>query len=286
MGTQQVKSIKIKLNNNTASGMYILLGKSEIKYSKDNETKPPNRAYKIEIAVEVVHKNKRCRGKATYPIAKGTSISKAVSSLLGKKEDMKNILRSKGTLKIEKQILKDVNTKSRNFKTLYNSFITKKQINMSDNTILTYNGCYRNYLSRFDNMIIDQIKEDDIQNLINDMLNKGKSAATIDGIKKIIKPMFSIYGVNFNCSMVEFPTIKNIRAYDGDDAEAKLIATALLGYTEARIRGVFAFLLSGRRIGETLLMEHKHINYKTNTFILPAKNTKTSVSLIFSYIRL
>jgi len=43
MGTLKVKPVKIKLNNNTSSGMYILLDKDkdEVKYSKDNETRPP-----------------------------------------------------------------------------------------------------------------------------------------------------------------------------------------------------------------------------------------------------
>ncbi len=39
MGTLAIKPIKIKLNNGTASGMYILLASEEEKYTKTNETR-------------------------------------------------------------------------------------------------------------------------------------------------------------------------------------------------------------------------------------------------------
>jgi hypothetical protein len=66
MDTLAVKPIKIKLNNGTASGMYILLTSEEERYTKTNETKAPNRDYKIQVAIEVTHMNKRCRGKKTF----------------------------------------------------------------------------------------------------------------------------------------------------------------------------------------------------------------------------
>lgn len=93
-----LKARKIKLNNGSATGMYILLSDDEVKYTKNNETKPPNRIYKIEIAVEVMFNNKRVRGKQTFTIPMGTSITKAVSSLLGKKQVMIDTLNKNGTL--------------------------------------------------------------------------------------------------------------------------------------------------------------------------------------------
>lgn len=40
------------------------------------------------IAVETIVNNKRCRGKRSFNITKGTSITKAVESLLGKKDGL------------------------------------------------------------------------------------------------------------------------------------------------------------------------------------------------------
>jgi len=108
MGDARTKPVKIKLNNGTASGMYILITPDEERYTKNNETRPPNRNYKIQVAVEAMYNNKRCRGKKTFNVPKGTSIVKAVSSLLGKKDEMLNTLKEKGTLRIEKVSINQV----------------------------------------------------------------------------------------------------------------------------------------------------------------------------------
>ncbi|MCX6076357.1 MAG: tyrosine-type recombinase/integrase [Campylobacterales bacterium] len=271
-----LKPVKINLNNGTASGMYILLTKDEIRYTKDNETKPPNRAYKIEVAVEAMHNNKRCRGKSTYSIVMGTSISKAVSSLLGKKEEMKEILRSKGSLKIEKVVFEKIDTKDRKFKSLYNAWINNKKITTAKNTVRAYNGSYNSFIegSKLDNTVVDDFTVDDIQNLINKLINKGMKPKTITLLKIVIKNVLDINDVQLNWKKIVLPKVIAKDKFSGTDNEAKLIAKTLLEYPHSVARGVFAFLLSGRRIGETLLMEHRHINYVEGFFTLPAENTK------------
>ena len=99
-----MKPVKIRLSQGDlrAQGMYILLEENEEKYTKNGITSPPNRTYKIEIAVETVVNNKRCRGKRSFNIPKGTSITKAIESLLGKKDELIKTLKDKGSLKIEK----------------------------------------------------------------------------------------------------------------------------------------------------------------------------------------
>ncbi len=99
--------------------MYILISDDEIKYTKNNETRPPNRAYKIQIAVEAIHNHKRCRGKQSFNIQKGTSIAKAVNSLLGKREDIRTALKEKGTLTETKKIIPKIDTTDRKFKSIY-----------------------------------------------------------------------------------------------------------------------------------------------------------------------
>ena len=102
-----MKPVKIRLSQGDlrAQGMYILLEEDEEKYTKTGITSPPNRIYKIEIAVETVVNNKRCRGKRSFNIPKGTSITKAIESLLGKKDELIKTLRDKGSLKTEKIVI-------------------------------------------------------------------------------------------------------------------------------------------------------------------------------------
>ena len=100
-----MKPFKIRLTDGDlrAQGMYVLLEENEEKYTKTGITSPPNRIYKIEIAVETIYNNKRCRGKRSFNIPKGTSITKAIESLLGKKDELIKTLRDKGSLKTEKR---------------------------------------------------------------------------------------------------------------------------------------------------------------------------------------
>jgi len=276
------KPVKIKLNNGSASGMYILLKASEIRYSKDNETKPPNRIYTIQIAVEAIYNNKRCRGKQSFKIPKGTSISKAVSSLLGKREGIKDTLKTRGTLKKEKYTLNKIDTTDRKLSSVYMAWITGKKINQSNNTIRIYDACYRTHLHKFKNKLIDDITEDDIQNLVNSMINDAKSPATIHIVKVIMKPLLELNDIQLNWKKIIFPKNDKKRTFEGSDNEAKKITKALLEYKHPIARGIFAFLLSGRRIGETLLLEYKNIDFKNSTFTLPKEITKTKTSFTYT----
>ncbi|MEA2071974.1 MAG: tyrosine-type recombinase/integrase, partial [Campylobacterota bacterium] len=288
MGVLEHKPVKIKLNNGTASGMYILVQDDEIRYTKNDETKPPNRTYKIQIAVEAVYNNKRCRGKQSFQIKKGTSIAKAVSSLLGKRENMKETLKSKGTLVTKKKLIPKIDTKDRKFKSVYAAWIARKAIEVSSSTVRMYNGSYRVWIKKLDNKIIDEITEDDVQNLINEMINKGKKPKTISIVKAVLKPLLDTNDVTLNWKKIILPKIEPKQKFSGDDEEAKLIAKTLLEYKHPIARGVFSFLLSGRRINETMLMEHSHINYKKTEqypfgyFTLPKENTKTNTEVTYA----
>ncbi|MFA6137169.1 MAG: tyrosine-type recombinase/integrase [Sulfurimonas sp.] len=276
-----LKPIKIQLSNNSASGMYILVTDDEIRYAKNGDIQPPNRAYKIQIGVEAVYAGKRHTGKRLFNIAKGTSISKAVGSLLGKREEMKETLRTKGTLKIEREILKPVSTKDRKFKSVYQSWINGKAISKRPATVKNYDGCYHGILYKLDNKIIEDIAEDDVQNLINEMINKGKKPKTIAILKVVLTQVLNLNDVHLNWKKIILPKIEKQEKFSGNDDEAKLIAKTLMEYKHPVARGVFTFLLSGRRIGETMLLEHKDINYTTNKFKLLAKNTKTNTEVDF-----
>ncbi|WP_415398294.1 tyrosine-type recombinase/integrase [Sulfurimonas sp. CS5] len=278
MGVLEHKPVKIKLNNSSASGMYILLKEDEARYTTENETRPPNRIYRIQVAVEAVYNNKRCRGKLSFQIQKGTSIAKAVSSLLGNREEMKETLRTKGTLSTEKKIFTKIDTKDRKLSSVYEAWITGKKINQSYNTIRIYESCYNTHLIKLRNRIIDELTEDDIQNLINSMITKSKSPSTINVVKMVMKPLLELNDVHLNWKKIILPKNDKKRTFKGSDEDAKKITKALLEYPHPIMRGVFAFLLSGRRIGETLQLEYKHINFRDGTFTLPKEITKTKTS--------
>ena len=267
--------IKLEAGDKRAQGMYILLKPSEEKYTAKGVTATPNRNYKIEIAIEAIYKNKRCRGKKVFNITKGTSIIRAVESMISKRNEMILILKEKGTLKTENIKLPKVDPKDRSFENVYQAWINVKRIDKRANTIKVYEVCYKNYLSNaFNKMIIDDITENHIQNLINEAIEKKKKPTTIKTIKLVMQPLLEVNDVMLNWKKIVFPKHTSERKFKGSHEEAMKIAKALLTYDHPTIRGIFAFLLTGRRVNEVLQLKHEHVNYKNNTFVIPAENSK------------
>ena len=277
--------IKLEAGDKRAQGMYILLKPSEEKYTAKGVTATPNRNYKIEIAIEAIYKNKRCRGKKVFNITKGTSIIRAVESMISKRNEMILILKEKGTLKTENIKLPKVDPKDRSFENVYQAWINVKKIDKRANTIKVYEVCYKNYLSNaFDKMIIDDITENHIQNLINEAIEKKKKPTTIKTIKLVMQPLLEVNDVMLNWKKIVFLKHTSERKFRGSDEEAMKIAKALLTYEHPILRGIFAFLLTGRRVNEVLQLKHEHVNYKNNTFVIPAENSKNKKEHTFKLL--
>ncbi len=276
--------IKLEVGDKRAQGMYILLKPSEEKYSAKGVTITPTRNYKIEVAVEAIYNNKRCRGKKVFNITKGTSIIRAVENMIAKRNEMINILKEKGTLKTETTKLPKIDPKDRSFKNVYQAWINVKRIDKRANTIRVYEVCYKNYLSKsFDKMLIDDITENHIQNIINESIENKKKPTTIKTIKLVMQPLLEINDVILNWKKIVFPKHTSERKFRGNDEDALKIAKTLLTYEHPIIRGIFAFLLTGRRINEVLQLKHEHINYKNNTFIIPAENSKIEKNIHLNF---
>lgn len=263
--------------------MYILISQDEIKYTNKDETRPPNRIYKIEIAVETMYNNKRCRGKLSFQIAKGTSISKAVSSLLGKKAEMIKTLKEQGTLKSEKIVIKKIDSDDKKLDTLFEYWITNKAINAKPNTTRVYKVNYYTYISKaIGKKDVNAIVENDVQKIINDAINNKKAPNTIKGIKRILKPLLEINDVLLNWTRIILPKDTSTRKYTKSKEDTLNIVKELRKFKHKIAKGVFEFLLTGRRINETLYLTHENINYKDNTFTILAKYAKTKKDFTFN----
>ncbi len=280
-----MKPVKIRLSQGDlrAQGMYILLEEDEEKYTKTGITSPPNRIYKIEIAVETVVNNKRCRGKRSFNIPKGTSITKAIESLLGKKDELIKTLKDKGSLKIEKIVIEKQDTKSRVLNDLFDMWINKKKINKKPNTVRVYSVYYNAHVKEnIGKKIIDDITEHDIQiEVINTMVNSKLGGNTIQGMKRILKPLFEENDRLLNWKKIELPNAPKARKYYRSKEDTLKIVEALNNYYHPIARGVFKFLLTGRRVNEVLYLTHENVNYKDMKFTILAKYAKTNKDFDF-----
>lgn len=286
MGTIKPTKIKLSQGDKRAQGMYLLIDSSEEKYTKDGITRPPNRDYNIQIAVETIYNSKRCRGKRNFLIQKGTSIIKAVESLIPKRNDMIQTLKGKGTLKIEKLKFYNIsNDKDTVLNNLFEKFIMKKKINSKPNTVRVYITNYNTHIKPYiGNYKIENIDEDVIQEKVfYQAMNKNKAANTIAGLKRVLKPLLDQNNKILNWKNIEVPKpVTGKRKYNKSQEETKKIIDALISYYHPIAQGVFEFLLMGRRLNETLYLHHEQVNYETNTFTILAKYSKTKKDLTFN----
>jgi integrase len=278
------KPYKIKLNNGTATGMYLLANEDEIKYDKTGNTKPPrSRSYRIQIEVEAVYNNKRKRGKKSFSIPQGTSMIKAVQSLQGKKNDMISTLKQKGTLKEEKIVIEKISLVDGNFEEAWKSFYSTRLATnkIKKSTYNLYVDTFNVYLKPLHKMKVDTITIEKIQSLINDAINKGRSASTISRIKPTVKPLLEHYDIILNWKKLIEPKVENERKYKRTHEETNKIVDALLNYEHPQIRAIFNFSLVGRRISEVLSLRYENINWVENTYTIPKENVKTKKDLEF-----
>ena len=278
------KPYKIKLSNGTASGMYLLATDEEIKYDKDRNTKSPSgRAYKIQIEVEAIYNNRRKRGKKSFNIPLGTSIVKAVQSLQGKKNEMINLLKSKGTLKTEKVTFSDIKQTNGNFADCWLSYYETQLATdkIKHSTYLIYKNAFNTYLKPLHKMKVNEITIRHVQNIINNELSNKKAPATISRIKPTVKPLLEHYDVILNWKKLIEPKIDNERKYKKSKEETKQIINELLNYKHPEVRAIFHFSLTGRRISEILALRYENINWNTNTYLIPKENVKTRKDIEF-----
>lgn len=291
----QYKLFKIKLSKGDSKGMYLLANKDEIKLDKADNTKAPNRAYKIQIEVEAIYNNKRCRGKKTFSVPKGTSMVKACLSMISNRINMIETIKEKGTLKVDKIILESIDNNDRKFKTCFEKFIQNRKIATrkygkpaSDNTIRNYTAFYKKHLSIFDNREVDSITANDIEKLRNSMIEAKLKPATIKPMKVIMKQILDEYDIIINWNKIVFPTSDNVRKYDRDIEETIKIVDLIYNYLpqgssrKYEINAIFKLLLTGRRISECSELRYEYLDLKHMMIRYPKTVTKTKKEYEFS----
>jgi hypothetical protein len=285
------KPYKIQLSTGDSKGMYLLANEDEIKLDKAGNTKAPNRSYKIQIEVEAIYKNKRCRGKKSFIIQKGTSMVKACLSMISKRINMLETLKEQGTLKAKKVVFENIDNDDKKFKTCFEKFIQNRKIATkkygkpaSDNTIRNYVAFYNKHLKVFDNKNIDTITANDIEKLRNKMIEAKLKPATMKPLKVIMKQILEEYDVFINWNKIVFPTPDNVRKYDRDIDETVKIVDLIYNYLpmgstrKYEINAVFKLLLTGRRISECTELRYEYLDLKHMMIRYPKDITKTTES--------
>lgn len=105
--------------------------------------------------------------------------------------------------------------------------------------------------------------------------------ATVDQIKKVFDPMF-VYAADKKRRYIKespmtdvvTPTYDNARDFDIPEKQEHDLYKALMNYPELKFRGIFMFLLEGRRRGEVLSLTWDRVDLVQKQYYLPKDTHK------------
>ena len=125
-----------------------------------------------------------------------------------------------------------------------------------------------------------------IQYIINAILDNGKAPRTAKTIKDILSPLFE-YGIKNNyceCNPAkdaEIPKFDNQIYFTIESENAKKLYDIIVNYPIPVIRGIFIFLLHGRRKNEVLKLRWENIDFSQKLYSLKGSQNKSKKTLTF-----
>ncbi len=112
--------------------------------------------------------------------------------------------------------------------------------------------------------------------------------ATVAQIKKCFGPVFHYathsrrrYLTESPMEGVEIPSFDNARDFKLSDKKAAKLYNTLMNYPELKFRGIFMFLLEGRRQGEVLSLTWDRVDLEQGLYYLPQTEHKGKGNLTF-----
>ena len=157
----------------------------------------------------------------------------------------------------------------------------------SQQTLRTKKSYYDKYIApRFGDKELQNILGDDLQEFVNDLMETKSKKGTFLA-PKTIENIFDILSVLFNkaiknrllkynpCDCVELPKYDNTVYFSMPEDKIRDLINSVLNFEEPVYRGIFLFLLHGRRLNEVLSITWADIDLSLRLYSIPYKINKT-----------
>lgn len=279
------KYVNIKILNKDCKGIYLFTN-ADVKIITDPKeaTKLLTNPFKLQLRTKVGNKT----GKKTFEFNKKKTIFlSALEEVASQRQTIKDILIKEGTLRPKKVAIEE-SKKAVTFLEVANRYIETKSISARPSTIQNYKTALITHCSALHELAIDDITVDNVQDIINEQMQT-KAPATVSLLGVTIKTFAKKVGLNLEG--LELPEFDNKVECTLSFEDIKRVVNAMREYSKLpnepiyqypEIRNIFAFLLTGRRIGEVLGLRYSDINFETNVFKIPSSRAKGKKDLIYN----
>ncbi|MDP2077334.1 MAG: site-specific integrase [Sulfuricurvum sp.] len=266
--------IKVNLKGYNCKGVYYedsqgIFGCDEIDDRQPHsKIKPP---FKIILRTTVQRKGKPVTSKKTFLFDEaGTTFKRAVERVSAQRETFRDEVATVGKIKPKE--------KAQTLREAWDGYITDREANnkLSAKNISNQKYIFDKHLKPLENELLNDVSSDDLQIIVNNMITSGSAPRTAKGIKDYLRPFFKAMKVVPNPAVdIELPSFDNAVKFELADDKAKKLMSAMMNYPEPTMRGIFSFLLDGRRLGEVLALQWSSIDFESHTYTVQGFTSKT-----------
>ena len=299
------KFIRVNINNKDCKGIAFFADsnlKSITTITQANKLIDKN-SFKLQLRIKV----KNIQGKKIFLFEKGiknqtltnrqfTTFTKALDYVSSKRNEVKEMLISNGTLKDINPIVEETTILNNEvtFLDLIDTFMETKKILLRKSTMQNYSTALYKHSKPLHSKTLKEIEISDIQNIINNLINI-RADATITLYARTLYAFLKTHKAQViqEWNKLVLPFVDNKVDYTLSLEDTKKIIYAMRGYSGTtignetfyqyeEIRNIFVFLLTGRRITEVLSIKYSDINLETNTYKIPSTTAKGKKELVFN----
>jgi integrase len=166
------------------------------------------------------------------------------------------------------------------FNDLFQEYCEMMSFTMSSKTLETKKYYYnKHFKDKYGDSIISNFKYRDAQFFANELLKKGLKPKTVKNIIDIFKVLFKYAQKNEYIDknpfeFVELPRFDNRIYFSFTEEEIKRFIKTALNYPDQKFRGIFTFLLHGRRLNEVLSLTWNNIDFENEVYFIPPQINK------------
>ena len=159
------------------------------------------------------------------------------------------------------------------YKLLYKNTLSKQTF---DTKVSYYNKHFR---QKYGHIIISDFKYKNAQFFVNELLEKGLKPKTVKNIINDFKVLLN-YAIKNDYiqknvfQYVDIPSFDNRIYFSFTEEEIKRFIKAVVNFPRQKFRGIFIFLLHGRRLNEVLSLTWDNIDFQNEVYFIPPRINK------------
>jgi len=231
----------------------------------------------FKLVLRVTHTNQsniRTQTKKTFGFSKKITFLQAVRQVSAHREELlKKLIEGKH---------KEERVRIPTLKQAWNDYVDMKKNQLSANTLVSYTTFMNKWIlskTSLANTPIDKITTKQLQKVVNEILEQGKSPRTAKSVKETMRPLFKQYLlqgiIKLNpADLLQIPKFNNEVSIDLPEEKVKELYEILYNYPIEPFRSIFIWLSHGRRQNEILSLQWQDINFDNNTYTIRFENNK------------